>query len=98
MSILEQAKKHQPWIEIQDNKIIIKVWRDIIHPMSKEHLIDDIVILKNTSAGRIKVKEFNLTPNDKPEIQIDKSELWSWHFKVQARCNLHWTWEEEFTI
>ena len=98
MSILEQAKKHQPGVEIKDDKITIKVWYEIIHPMSPEHLIDEIMILKETPAGWIKVKEIKLTPSDKPVVEISKEELWSWHFKVQARCNLHGTWEEEFVV
>ena len=98
MSILEQAKKHQPGVEIQENKIVIKVWNEILHPMTPEHLIDNIVILKENPNGWIKVKEFNLTANDKPIIEINKNELDPGHYKVQARCNLHWTWEEEFNL
>jgi hypothetical protein len=43
--------------------------------MTKEHLIDNIVILKETPSGRIKVKEFNLNPEDKPIITISKNDL-----------------------
>jgi len=50
MSILEQAKKHQPGIQIKDDKIIIKIGYEILHPMTSEHLIDNIVILKETPA------------------------------------------------
>ena len=98
MWIVEQAKKHQPGVEIQNDKIIIKIWKEIPHPMTKEHLIDQIVILKLTPAGWTKIEEFNLSYENQPQIEITKEKLWSWQFKVQARCNIHWTWEEEFTI
>jgi desulfoferrodoxin-like iron-binding protein len=98
MSILEQAKKHQPGVEIQNDKIKIQVGYELVHPMTPEHLIDNIMILKETPAGWIKVKEFNLTANDQPIIEINKDELEPGHYKAQARCNLHGTWEEEFNI
>jgi len=75
MSILEQAKKHQPGIEIQNDKVIIKVGKELLHPMSKEHLIDNIMLLKETPAGWIKIKEFNLTADDKPIIELNKKDL-----------------------
>jgi hypothetical protein len=43
--------------------------------MSPEHLIDNVVILKETPAGWLKVKEYKLSAKDEPIIKISKEEL-----------------------
>lgn len=98
ITTIEQTQKHTPGVEISENKIIIKVWYSIVHPMEKAHYISSIDILAYTKAGLIRVKEFNLNPEDTPEISMDLSELKPGVYSVQARCNLHGTWNNEFVI
>jgi len=98
ISLAEQWKKHQPIVKIENENIIINIWRDIEHPMQEIHLIETIDILEYTKAGLLKVKEIKLTANDKPEITFPISELKPGTYKVQAKCNLHWTWDDDFVI
>jgi len=98
ISLTEQGKKHQPYAKIDNNKLIITIWRDILHPMEEKHLIDQVDILQVSKAGLLNVKTFKLEPNMDPKIEIDLSELKPWTYKIQARCNLHGTWEDEIVI
>jgi len=98
ISLTEQWKKHQPLVFIDWENIIIKIGREIDHPMEKVHLIDTITILQYTKAGLLKVKEFLLKAEEKPEIIFSIWDLKTWTYKVQARCNLHWTWDDDFVI
>jgi len=41
---------------------------------------------------------FNLNAKQKPIIKIPLNKLKSWVYTVQARCNLHWTWEDTILI
>jgi len=43
--------------------------------MTKEHLIDQIVILKLTPTGWAKIEEFNLSYENQPQIEISKNKL-----------------------
>jgi len=98
ISLTEQWKKHQPIVSIENDKLIIKVWRDIPHPMEETHLIDSVDILLVSKAGLLRVKHFDLIAGTEPKLEIPLSEFKSWVYKVQTRCNLHWTWEDEFVI
>ena len=98
ISLAEQGKKHQPLVKIEWEKLIITIWRDIAHPMEEAHLIDSVDILQVSKAGLLRVKHFDLTANDEPKIEIPLSEMKEWTYKIQARCNLHWTWEDEITL
>lgn len=98
ISLTEQGKKHQPLTKIEDKELIIQVWREIEHPMEEVHLIEDIDILQITKAWLIRVKNFHLKAWEKPLVKIPLSELKEWTYKIQTRCNLHWTWEDEITI
>jgi len=98
ISLAEQGKKHQPLVKIEWEKLIITIWRDIVHPMEEAHLIDSVDILQVSKAGLLRVKHFDLTANDEPKIEIPLSEMKEWTYKIQARCNLHWTWEDEITL
>jgi desulfoferrodoxin (superoxide reductase-like protein) len=66
--------------------------------MQEVHLIDSVSLLQYTSAGLIRVKYFELKAEQKPEIIIPLSDLKSGTYKVQARCNLHGTWDDDFVI
>jgi len=98
ISLTEQWKKHQPLVKIVDDNIIISIGREIEHPMQEVHLIETIDILQYTKAWLLRVKEIKLTYNDKPEVIFPVSELKPGTYKVQSKCNLHWTWDDDFTI
>jgi desulfoferrodoxin (superoxide reductase-like protein) len=98
ISLNEQWKKHQPLVKIENDNIIIKIWRDIEHPMEEKHLIENIDILQYTKAWLLKVKEIKLTYTNKPEIVFPIWDLKTGTYKIQAKCNLHWTWDDDFTI
>ncbi len=98
ISLTEQWKKHQPLVVVDGENIVIKIGREIEHPMIETHLIDSVSILQYTKAGLLRVKFFELKPEEKPEIVFPKSELKDGTYKVQTRCNLHWTWDDDFVI
>ncbi len=98
ISLAEQGKKHQPLVKIENDKLIIIIWRDIPHPMEQAHLIDSLDILQVSKAGLLRVKHFDLQADQEPRIEIPLSELKEWTYKIQARCNLHGTWEDEITL
>ena len=98
ISLAEQGKKHQPLAKIIDDKLVITIWRDIPHPMEEAHLIDSVDVLQVTKAGLLRVKHFDLTADNEPKVEIPLSELKPGTYKIQARCNLHWTWEDEILI
>ncbi len=97
ISLAEQGKKHQPLLKIEGDKLIITIWR-VVHPMEEAHLIDSVDILNVSKAGLLRVKHFDLKANQEPKIEVDLSELKEWTYKIQARCNLHGTWEDEITL
>jgi len=39
-----------------------------------------------------------LEAGQEPKIEVDLFELKKWTYKIQARCNLHGTWEDEITL
>gem|GEM_PF-4333410 len=45
---------------IKEENVIIKVGREIEHPMLEMHLIEIIDVLKYTKAGLLRVKTFEL--------------------------------------
>ena len=98
ISLAEQGKKHQPIVRIDWENIVITIGRDIEHPMQEVHLIEFVDILQYTKVGLLRVKEFKLTHTDKPEIIFPVSELKPGTYKVQTKCNLHWTWDDDFVI
>ena len=98
ISLAEQGKKHQPYAKIEGDKLVITIWRDISHPMQQAHLIDSVDILQVGKAGLIRVKHFDLQADTEPKVEIPLSELQAGTYKIQARCNLHWTWEDEITL
>jgi len=66
--------------------------------MEENHLIDSVDILNVSKVGLLRVKHFDLKANQEPKIKIDLYELREWTYKIQARCNLHGTWEDEITL
>ncbi len=98
ISLTEQGKKHQPLVKIENDKLVIVIWRDIEHPMEETHLIDSVDILNVSKAGLLRIKHFDLKAGQEPKIEINLSDLKEWTYKIQARCNLHGTWEDEITL
>ncbi len=98
ISLTEQWKKHQPLARVEEDNIIINIWREIEHPMLDAHLIENVDILQYTKAGLLRVKEIKFSAWDKPEASFPVSELKAWTYKAQAKCNLHWTWDDDFVI
>lgn len=94
----EQAKKHAPGVDVTDTQVIINVGHEIEHPMLDAHLIETIDVLQFTKAGLLRVKTFSLIAWEKPEVTIELADLKPGTYKVQARCNLHGTFENDFVI
>lgn len=98
ISLTEQGKKHQPLCTIEWDNLIIVIGRDIEHPMQEVHLIETIDILSYTKAWLLRVKTIELTHEQEPKITLPLSEFKPGTYKVQARCNLHGTWDDDFVI
>jgi desulfoferrodoxin (superoxide reductase-like protein) len=66
--------------------------------MQDVHLIETVDILSYTKAWLLRVKTFMLNAWDEPKIIFPVSDLKAWTYKVQTRCNLHGTWDDDFVI
>lgn len=90
--------KHKPIINITDDKVYITIWFEV-HPMQDEHNITHIDVLKMTKDGVTSIKSFELHENQEPKVDLDINELEPGNvYKVQARCNQHGTWDNEFFV
>lgn len=98
ISLTEQWKKHQPLVVIEWDNIVISIGREIQHPMLDAHLIEKVDILSYTKAGLLRVKTFELKAGEEPKISFPITDLKEWTYKVQTRCNLHGTWDDDFVI
>ena len=82
------VEKHVPTTRIEGNKIHVEVV-EVLHPMSKEHLINFIVLQTNKSVYR---KDLN--PESKPIADFllleDEKPV-----AVFAYCNLHGLWKKD---
>lgn len=80
------VEKHVPYIEEIENGYKVMVGKETKHPMTEEHYIEWIELIKDNEVLRKELK-----PNDKPEaiFVTDKSE------NVYAReyCNIHGHWK-----
>jgi len=81
----EGKEKHVPVIEIDGNRVKVKVG-SVEHPMEDKHYIELIQVLQN---GRV-VFEKRLNPGEKPEAEFALENTDG----VTAReyCNLHGLW------
>ena len=98
ISLTEQGKKHQPAVTIEGDNIVITIGRDIEHPMQEVHLIETVDVLSYTKAWLLRVKTFTLKAWEEPKITFPVSDLKEWTYKVQTKCNLHGTWDDDFVI
>lgn len=87
-NIDEGVEKHKPIIEKKDEGIIVKVG-SIPHPMSEEHHIRLIQILKGDKV----ITGKQLSSDDAPDAEfiIEFSD----DIKARAYCNVHGLWESE---
>lgn len=95
---IEQWKKHIPWVIITENNLEISIGYDLVHPMIEQHYISSIDILEYTKAWLLRKKEILLHPNQEPKVVIPLSDLGNWTFRIQARCNLHCTFETDIVL
>jgi superoxide reductase len=77
------GEKHLPVVKNIDGKIKVTVG-EVLHPMTKEHYIEWIELIKNNKV----YKEF-LSPEDKPETIFNIND----YDEIRAYCNLHKLWQ-----
>ena len=81
----EGKEKHVPIIEIDGNKVTVKVG-SVPHPMEKEHYIELIQLIKD---GNIVIGK-RLKPGDKPEAEFCLED--TKNLKARELCNVHGLW------
>ena len=86
----EGKEKHVPNIEIKDNNmVLVKLGKDISHPMELDHLIEEIELIEEN--GDIHICK--LIAGDVPEALFKvKSTV---GLKARAYCNLHGLWKSK---
>lgn len=83
------SEKHLPKVTLSNNRVQVSIG-EFIHPMDKEHLIKNIIII--TSFG-FYVRELNEFDEPIFEIYLDANEVL---ISVYEYCNLHGLWKLEF--
>ncbi len=83
----EGTEKHKPVVEIDGNKINVKVG-STPHPMDDKHFIELIEIM----GGDEVIASKRLYPGDKPEVlfELENPE----GVKARAYCNVHGLWQD----
>ena len=78
-------EKHDPYIEKQDGGFLVKVGKEMAHPMAEDHWIQYIEI----TADGVQMRKY-LNPGDAPEafFKTDAAEVEAWEF-----CNKHGLWK-----
>jgi len=81
----EGKEKHVPIIEIDGNKVTVKVG-SVPHPMEKEHYIELIQLIKD---GNVVVGK-RLKPGEEPKAEfcLEDTE----NLKARELCNIHGLW------
>ena len=81
----EGKEKHVPIIEIDGNKVTVKVG-SVPHPMEEKHHIELIQLIKdrNIVIGK------RLKPGDKPEAEFCLED--TKNLKARELCNIHGLW------
>ena len=82
----EGQEKHVPVVEIDGNKVVVKVG-SVPHPMEESHLIQWIEVLRN---GEV-IARARLGPGEKPEANfcLENTE----GITAREYCNLHGLWK-----
>ncbi len=78
-------EKHVPYIERVDGGVLVKVGKEVAHPMTEDHYIVFIEIC----ADGIRMRK-TLKPGDAPEafFKTDAKDIVAWEF-----CNKHGLWK-----
>ena len=84
----EGKEKHVPIVNIEGNNVNIKLG-NVPHPMTEDHYIELIQIIKDNKIS----KEKRLYPNDNPEANFLLDDTTG--IKARAFCNLHGLWISE---
>ena len=84
----EGMEKHIPVIEIEGNKMTVKVG-SVPHPMEEDHYIEWIEI-NMLDVGRIAKRYLKL--GDAPEVEFH---VRGENFKVRSYCNKHGLWKNK---
>jgi len=81
----EGKEKHVPVVEIENNKVTVKVG-SVPHPMEEEHYIELIQLIKD---GNVVIGK-RLKPGDEPnaEFCLENTE----NIKARILCNVHGLW------
>jgi len=84
----EINEKHIPVIEVNNKEVTVKIG-SIAHPMTKEHLIEDVFL--ETNKG---IKKIKLTSTDAPvaHFTLEDGEK---VISSYAFCNIHGLWFKE---
>jgi superoxide reductase len=84
----EGNEKHVPIIEVNENKVTVKVG-SVPHPMEKEHYIELIQLIED---GNIVIGK-RLKPGDEPKAGfcLENTE----NLKARILCNIHGLWKSD---
>ncbi len=78
-------EKHVPSCIVKEKKLEVTVG-EVAHPMTEEHYIMWIALVKGN-----KIVRYNLKPIDEPKVIFDYEE----NSTIYAYCNLHGLWKKE---
>lgn len=80
------TEKHVPFIEEKENGYLVRVGKEVAHPMILEHYIEFIEIVVDDYLYRKYLK-----PGEVPEafFQVPKGNI----VKVREYCNIHGLWK-----
>ena len=79
------TEKHVPFIKREDNKYVVTVGENALHPMEEKHHIEWIELIVDNMVYRKFLK-----PNDKPEAVFEVPESAS--VSATEFCNVHGLW------
>ncbi len=80
------VEKHVPFIEIQGDKVLVKVGQNAKHPMEEKHFIEWIEL----TADGVVYRKY-LKPGDEPEAVFTvKATV----FSAREYCNVHGLWKK----
>ena len=90
---IDAAKeKHVPVIKLEDDNVLFIQVGEVLHPMTKEHLISKIYAVTDKGDVYKKVLDFE----DTPEFTIDVSGAKK--VDVYSYCNMHGLWKSSVEL
>ena len=81
------AEEHYPKIKKSDWKIIVSVWKGLLHPMWEDHRISSILLYDEYSDL---IEEIFLEIDEDPVVEFENQDLDE--YEIRIRCTLHWLW------